>query len=99
MPLRVIGKISGKLNGEEFQAKDLQCYVQTKDGRTYTALSRVPENIGASFQLLGSLGSVIGWLFAKPVADMQNGYQLTGILQSIPNTNCLNKIFYCNHDA
>ncbi|XP_011879578.1 PREDICTED: nidogen-2 isoform X2 [Vollenhovia emeryi] len=78
VPLRVIGRISGKLNGIEFPSRDLQCYVQTKDGRTYTALSRVPEEIGASFQLLGNLGSVIGWLFAKPISDTENGYELTG---------------------
>ncbi|EZA61094.1 nidogen-2 isoform X1 [Ooceraea biroi] len=78
VPLRVIGRISGTLNGIEFPSRDLQCYVQTKDGRTYTALSRVPEEIGASFQLLGNLGGVIGWLFAKPVSDTENGYELTG---------------------
>ncbi|KAG5326414.1 NID1 protein, partial [Pseudoatta argentina] len=66
VPLRVIGRISGTLNGVEFPSRDLQCYVQTKDGRTYTALSRVPEEIGASFQLLGNLGGIIAWLFAKP---------------------------------
>jgi len=78
VPLRVIGRISGTLNGVEFSSKDLQCYVQTKDGRTYTALSRVPEEIGASFQLLSNLGSIIAWLFAKPVSDTENGYELTG---------------------
>ncbi|KAL6434963.1 hypothetical protein ACFW04_005251 [Cataglyphis niger] len=78
VPLRVIGRISGTLNGVEIPSRDLQCYVQTKDGRTYTALSRVPQEIGASFQLLGNLGSVIGWLFAKPVSDTENGYELTG---------------------
>jgi len=78
VPLRIIGRISGTLNGIEFSSRDLQCYVQTKDGRTYTALSRVPEEIGASFQLLGNMGGVIGWLFAKPVSDTENGYELTG---------------------
>ncbi|XP_018401818.1 PREDICTED: nidogen-2 isoform X2 [Cyphomyrmex costatus] len=78
VPLRVIGRISGTMNGVEFPSRDLQCYVQTKDGRTYTALSRVPEEIGASFQLLGNLGGVIAWLFAKPVSDTENGYELTG---------------------
>ncbi|XP_012137362.2 nidogen isoform X2 [Megachile rotundata] len=78
VPLRVNGRVSGIINGVEFPARDLQCYVQTKDGRTYTALSRVPDEIGASFQLLGNLGGVIGWLFAKPVSDTKNGYELTG---------------------
>ncbi|XP_034945839.1 nidogen isoform X2 [Chelonus insularis] len=78
LPLRVIGRISGKINDEEFSGRDLQCYVQTKDGRTYTALSRIPENIGQNFQLLSTLGGIIGWLFAKPIGKTQNGYQLTG---------------------
>ncbi|XP_076628478.1 nidogen isoform X5 [Colletes latitarsis] len=78
VPLRVIGRISGTINGFEFPSRDLQCYVQTEDGRTYTALSRMPEEIGASFQLLGNLGGVIGWLFAKPIGDTMNGYELTG---------------------
>lgn len=78
VPLRVIGRISGMINNVEFPSRDLQCYVQTKDGRTYTALSRVPDEIGVTFQLLGNLGGVIGWLFAKPVGETKNGYELTG---------------------
>ncbi|XP_076239485.1 nidogen isoform X2 [Calliopsis andreniformis] len=78
VPLRVIGRVSGTINGVEFPSRDLQCYVQTRDGRTYTALSRVPDEIGASFQLLGNLGGVIGWLFAKPISETKNGYELTG---------------------
>lgn len=78
MPLRVIGRVSGTINDVEFPSRDMQCYVQTKDGRTYTALSRIPAEIGASFQLLGNLGGVIGWLFAKPVSGTKNGYELTG---------------------
>ncbi|KAK2575184.1 hypothetical protein KPH14_003221 [Odynerus spinipes] len=78
VPLRVIGRISGTINEIEFPSRDLQCYVQTKDGRTYTALSRVPEEIGASFQLLSNLGGIIGWLFAKPIGGTKNGYELTG---------------------
>ncbi|XP_033230470.1 nidogen-like isoform X2 [Belonocnema kinseyi] len=78
VPLRVIGRMSGSINGESFEEKDLQCYVQTKDGRTYTAISRVPEVVGPSFQLLINLGSVIGWLFAKPIGETKNGFQLTG---------------------
>ncbi|XP_015113339.1 nidogen-2 isoform X5 [Diachasma alloeum] len=78
LPLRVIGKVSGRINGEDLPSRDLQCYVQTKDGRTYTALSRIPESVGQDFQLLGTLGGVIGWLFAKPMGEIKNGYQLTG---------------------
>ncbi|XP_031781812.1 nidogen isoform X2 [Nasonia vitripennis] len=78
VPLRVIGKVSGKINDHEFTDRDLQCYVQTKDGRTYTALARIPVNIGDRFQLLNPMSGVIGWLFAKTSGETKNGYQLTG---------------------
>lgn len=29
-------------------------------------------------QLLSTLGGIIGWLFAKPIGKIKNGYQLTG---------------------
>ncbi|XP_058796968.1 nidogen [Phymastichus coffea] len=78
IPLRAIGKISGKINDVEFMDRDLQCYVQTKDGRTYMALARIPESIGTRFQLLNPMSGVIGWLFAKSSGDLKNGYKLTG---------------------
>ena len=70
--------MGGKINELEFSDKDLQCYVQTKDGRTYTALARIPEGIGNRFQLLNSMSGVIGWLFAKTSGETKNGYQMTG---------------------
>lgn len=48
------------------------------DGRAYTAISRVPREIGWTFQMLQILGGLIGFLFAKPIGDAKNGYQLTG---------------------
>ncbi|XP_012258472.2 nidogen isoform X1 [Athalia rosae] len=78
LPLRVTGKVFGFVNGQDFPAKDLQCYVQTKDGRTYTAISKVPEIIGSKSQLLSNLGGALGWLFARSIENTKNGYQLTG---------------------
>ncbi|XP_046738745.1 nidogen isoform X3 [Diprion similis] len=78
LPLRATGKVTGFVNDEEFPPKDLQCYVQTKDGRTYTAVSKIPEFIGSKSQLLNNLGDVLGWLFAKPIENTKNGYQITG---------------------
>lgn len=66
------------VNGINLTDLDLQAYVVPKDGRSYTALSRVPENIGYDMQSLNILGTTIGWLFAKPVKGAPNGYQLTG---------------------
>nr|CAD7200894.1 unnamed protein product [Timema douglasi] len=78
IPLRVNGKVSGIVNGQEFSQLDLQSYVVTSDGRTYTAISRVQSTIGYDMQTLNVLGGVIGWLFARPLNKASNGYALTG---------------------
>lgn len=72
------GKVSGTLNGVKLEDLDLQSYVVTTDGRTYTAISRVPEELGFDMQSLNVLGTAIGWLFAKPIKSSKNGYELTG---------------------
>lgn len=48
------------------------------DGRAYTAISKVPREIGPSLQTLQILGGLLGYLFAKPIGDAKNLYQLTG---------------------
>lgn len=77
--MRVNGKVSGVINGINFTDFDLQAYVVPKDGRSYTALSRVPLNVGYDMQSLNILGTTIGWLFAKPTKGALNGYQITGM--------------------
>lgn len=77
-PLRVNGKVNGKINGERLDNLDLQSYIVMTDGRAYTAISKIPESIGFDVQSLQILGSVIGYLFAKPIRNAYNGYQLTG---------------------
>lgn len=72
------GKITSALNGKELSQLDLQSYVVTSDGRTYTALSHVSQDIGYDIQILNILGAVIGWLFARPISKAVNGYELTG---------------------
>lgn len=78
VPLRVNGKVHGKLNGEKLDDLDLQSYVILTGAKAYTAVSNVPESIGFSSQTLQILGAVIGWLFAEPVREGINGYQLSG---------------------
>lgn len=80
VPLRVHGKVNGILNSININDVDIQAYVVVAEGRSYTALSLVPPNLGSSLQLLNVLGGVIGWLFAKPSGNAKNGYQLTGSL-------------------
>lgn len=73
------GKVSGTLNGIRLEELDLQCYVVTNDGRTYTAISKVPVELGYDMQSLNVLGTTLGWLFAKPIKSSKNGYELTGL--------------------
>ncbi|XP_030745606.1 nidogen-2 isoform X2 [Sitophilus oryzae] len=90
-PLRVSGKVNGKLNGEKLENLDLQSYVVTVDGRAYTAISKIPESIGADIQILQILGGVIGYLFAKPIRGAVNGFQITGgLLNHTSNIRFLN---------
>lgn len=78
IPLRVHGKLNGIINDVHINDADIQAYVVVADGRAYTALSLAPPSLGGSLQLLNVLGSVVGWLFALPLGNAKNGYQLTG---------------------
>lgn len=78
-PQRINGRFYGRLNGIDIPEADLHTYVVTSDGRTYTALSQIPLELGRPLLLLGTLGGVMGWLFAKPTSpNAYNGFQLTG---------------------
>lgn len=79
-PLRVTGKVSGTVNGIELKDADLHSYVLTVEGRTYTAISRMPSQIGYDIQSITVFGTGIAWLFAKPVGDVPNGFALTGAM-------------------
>ena len=46
-------RVNGELNGVSIIAQDLNCYVVTEDGRTYTAISRISEKLG--WQMQGKL--------------------------------------------
>lgn len=72
------GKVNGAINGIPLDDLDLQSYVVLDSGRAYTAVSKVPEAIGFDIQSVSILGGVIGWLFATPIGDAENGYQITG---------------------
>ncbi len=76
---RVNGKVSGTINGVSIVDQDLHAYVVTNDGRAYTAISRIPDSIGISLQSGYTIGSIIGWLFAKQASPKaKNGFMLTG---------------------
>ena len=76
---RLNGKVSGVLNNVEFSNLDMHSFVVTKDGRAYTAISRVPVEIGPHMMTLNTIGGIIGWLFALPISrGALNGYSFTG---------------------
>lgn len=72
------GRVSFDLNGVKVSDIAVQAYVVTTDGRSYTALSKIPTIIGRDMQLINAASNMIGWLFAKPIGEAINGYQLTG---------------------
>ena len=49
--------------------QDLHCYVVTEDGRTYTAISRIPPSVGTAMQALTPIGTPIAWLFARRMGE------------------------------
>lgn len=75
VPIRVSGKVSGSVNNETISSQ-LQSYVVMIDGRSYTAISPLTPTVGYSLQLAQVLGGVVGWLFAKPGANVKNGYEV-----------------------
>ncbi|XP_065308786.1 nidogen-like [Dermacentor albipictus] len=80
-PQRVTGKLTGSLNDAPIGGEvDFHSYVDTTNGRTYTALSRVsPPSLGSDLRALLVLGDVVGWLFALPQGDRaRSGFVLTG---------------------
>ncbi|XP_053375002.1 nidogen-1-like [Mercenaria mercenaria] len=78
-PQRLNGKVSGTLNGVSFENLDMHAFVVTKDGRAYTAISRVPDEISSGLMTLNTIGGVVGWLFAlQGGPGARNGYMFTG---------------------
>ena len=81
---RLNGKVSGVINGVAFNNLDMHSFVITKDGRAYTAISRVPVEVGSQMLTLNTIGGIIGWLFALPTSvGAMNGYSFTGRLNLV----------------
>ena len=73
--------MSGTVNGKVLEPADLHAYVQSRGGRTYSAVSRVEPSLGNSLVTLSSMAGVLGWVFAAPtVPKALNGYSVTGIV-------------------
>lgn len=83
-PQRTNGKLFGKVyvgnsaSPVEFIGNDLHSYVVVNDGRSYVAISDIPDTLGPSLQPLTALGGVIGWAFALEQPGFKNGFSLIG---------------------
>lgn len=61
-----------------FENTDLHSYVVMNHGRSYTAISTVPETVGDSLLPLAPIGGIIGWMFAVEQDGFKNGFSITG---------------------
>lgn len=83
-PQRTNGKMHGKVyvgnspSPVEFTGNDLHSYVVVNDGRSYVAISDIPDTLGPSLQPLTALGGVIGWAFALEQPGFKNGFSIIG---------------------
>ncbi|XP_070577200.1 nidogen-1-like [Ptychodera flava] len=77
-PQRVNGKMTGTVNGIDIDRVDLHAYAVTNEGRAYTAVSRIPPNIGYPMQAMQPLGALVGWMFAMTASKGRNGFEITG---------------------
>lgn len=83
-PQRVNGKVKGRIyvgNSQEpvsFENTDLHSYVVMNHGRSYTAISTIPETVGYSLLPLAPIGGIIGWMFAVEQDGFKNGFSITG---------------------
>ncbi|KAK2824085.1 hypothetical protein Q5P01_021260 [Channa striata] len=83
-PQRMNGKVYGKIyvgnsvDPVAFTGNDLHSYVVVNDGRSYVAISDIPDSVGPSLQPLSALGGVIGWAFALEQPGFKNGFSIIG---------------------
>ena len=74
--LRMNGQVIGNINDKDIDRVEMHAYVSMVDGRTYTAISKLPPLTGYPMQISVFLGELMGWLFASGSAS--NGFILTG---------------------
>ncbi|VDK52730.1 unnamed protein product [Cylicostephanus goldi] len=78
-PQRISGSFEGVINGNSIDRTDLHTFITATDGHAYTAVSKIPSDLGSPFLILNPIGSIMGWLFADVQSPrVYNGFQLTG---------------------
>uniref|UniRef100_A0A158P9V5 Nidogen-1 n=1 Tax=Angiostrongylus cantonensis TaxID=6313 RepID=A0A158P9V5_ANGCA len=78
-PQRISGSFEGVINGIPIDRTDLHTFITPTDGHAYTAISKIPSDLGYPLLLLNPIGSIMGWLFAEVKSpSVYNGFQLAG---------------------
>ncbi|CAB3397791.1 unnamed protein product [Caenorhabditis bovis] len=78
-PQRISGSFEGVINRTPIDRTDLHTFATMTDGNVYTAVSKIPSDLGHPLLLLNTVGSIMGWLFADVKSpDVYNGFHLTG---------------------
>ena len=73
------GRVNGTINGYTIgDGVYLHTFITPTGGRSYTAISPVPESIAYTMQLLLPIGELMGWLVAEPASKGINGFKQTG---------------------
>lgn len=62
----------------QLTGNDLHSYVVVNEGRSYVAISEIPDSLGPSLQPLAAIGSAIGWAFALEQPGFKNGFSIIG---------------------
>jgi len=76
--MRLTGKVKGVLNGVALEDADLFSYIMPGDGRSYTAIAKIPVRVGYELQTVITLGTSIAWLFSVSSKGAPNGFTITG---------------------
>nr|ADJ38350.1 nidogen-1 [Tetraodon nigroviridis] len=83
-PQRTNGKIHGSVyvgnspSPVQLTGNDLHSYVVVNEGRSYVAISEIPDSLGPSLQPLAAIGSAIGRAFALEQPGFKNGFSIIG---------------------
>ena len=66
------------MNNIDIEDADLHSYTLPSEGRTYTAVSHIHNDIGDDIQTASSIAEGIAWLFAKSIGGIKNGFIHSG---------------------
>ncbi|KAK3741770.1 hypothetical protein QZH41_011391, partial [Actinostola sp. cb2023] len=76
---RMVGFLTGSLNGQTLNNLDMDTIAFSVDGRAYVSVRSFPSSLGNSARILTPLTDATGWLYAKPKpSGFRNGFDVVG---------------------